>query len=127
MLIKPLDLVIIIPAIAVVVFSFFTAYSSTSSKAGVIIKNENNEWIFPLDTIETIAVQGPLGDTIIEINSGSARVIASPCKNQTCAASGKIKSQGQWLACLPNKVMLYISMGKNNSAGDLNEVDAATW
>jgi len=42
--------------------------------------------------------------------------------NQTCVSAGRILKAGQWTACLPNRVMLYIDEGEAN-----NDVDAAAW
>ena len=127
MLIKPLDFGIILPAFAVVAASFFFAYSGASSQSSISIKGENSEWIFPLDAEETVTIPGPLGDSVVEIHDGSVRFLASPCANQTCVASGSIDSQGQWAACLPNKVMLVIAPEKHNSVRDDNNIDASTW
>jgi len=88
----------------------------------VFLKGEGGEWVFPVDAVETLTVAGPLGDTVVEINGEGARVIASPCLNQTCVAAGVVRSSGQWAACLPNRVMLYIGEGKNK-----DDVDAAAW
>jgi len=127
MLIKPFDFGIIIPALGAVIASFFFAYSGESSQSGIRVKAENNEWVFPLDSSETLTVPGPLGDTIIEINGSRARFLSSPCANQTCVSAGAIGSQGQWAACLPNKVLLYIAPEKRGSAADVPDVDAAAW
>jgi hypothetical protein len=75
-----------------------------------------------MDAAETVNVSGPMGNTVIEIRSGSAFFSSSPCQNQTCVASGVIHLPGQWAACLPNRVMLFIGEGNNK-----NEVDAAVW
>jgi len=79
-------------------------------------------WVFPVDSSESIVVSGPLGDTVVEIGGGFARITSSPCVNQTCVSSGPIHAPGQWTACLPNRVMMYIDEGKTN-----NDVDASAW
>ena len=132
MLIKPVDIGIILIALAGVIASFVFAYGGTDSPAGIIIKSENGEWIYPLDAAETVTVPGALGDTIVEIQNSSARVLSSPCKNQTCVAAGAVFSHGQWTACLPNKVMIYIESSssqkpKRTKAGANKNVDATSW
>jgi len=117
---KPVDLFLLIPALGLVIASFFFVYSGKSSSIIINIKSDSGEWVFPADTAETVKVSGPLGDTIITINNGAARITASPCMNQTCVASGKVCMPGQWAACLPNRIMLY-------AANDNNEIDAAVW
>ena len=119
---KPFDIGITIPLLGVVIASFFFAYSGAKGGGMVFLKGESGEWVFPVDAVETLVVSGPLGDTIVEIGGASARITASPCLNQTCVAAGAVRLPGQWAACLPNRVMLYISEGKSE-----NDVDAAAW
>ena len=122
-MLKPLDFGITIPLLGIVAASFVAAYSGAGRGGGaVFLKGEGGEWVFPVDAVETLTVAGPLGDTVVEINGEGARVIASPCLNQTCVAAGVVRSSGQWAACLPNRVMLYIGEGKNK-----DDVDAAAW
>ena len=109
-------------ALGVVIASFFYVYSGAGGSSVVNLKGESGEWVFPLDAVETTTVSGPLGDTIIEIQGGAARITASPCLNKTCVASGSVHAPGQWAACLPNRVMLYISEGTNE-----DDVDATVW
>jgi hypothetical protein len=104
----------------VVVASFFFAYAHSDGGSLINLKGKNGEWVFPADTVEAVNVSGPLGETIVEISGGWARIVASPCLNQTCVASGAIHAPGQWTACLPNQVMVYISEGER-------DVDAAAW
>ncbi|GAB1484571.1 NusG domain II-containing protein [Treponema sp.] len=94
----------------------------SQSELSVIIEANGQSWVYPLDSTETIAVQGPLGDTLVEIHEGSAHVLSSPCQNQTCVAAGEIHEANQWIACLPNAVFVRIE-GKS-SEGD---IDAGTW
>ena len=124
--VKPFDYLIIIPALGAVIVSFFFAYLGMNAHASVILKGDSGEWVFPVDAAETVKVSGPLGETVVEISGGEARIISSPCINQICVISGSVRSQGRWSACLPNRVILYISSsfeGGNNE----NHVDAVAW
>jgi len=118
----PFDAVIALCALAAVVASFFLTYTSSSDSGLVNVRGENGHWVFPIDSVESIAVSGPLGDTVVEIKEGGARIASSPCLNQTCVSAGRILAQGQWAACLPNRVMMYIDEGESN-----NDVDASAW
>ena len=122
MLFKPLDLGIVIPALGVVIASFLLVYTGNDGRLLVNIKGQNDEWVFPADAVTTVNVHGPLGNTVINISGGQARILSSPCKNQTCVAAGAVHASGQWAACLPNRVMLYISEGEID-----NDIDAAVW
>jgi len=122
MLLKPFDFGIVIPLLGAVIASFVGAYSNAGERGTINLKSENGEWVFPLDAVETISVSGPLGDTVIEFGGSAARIVSSPCQNQTCVAAGAVHAPGQWAACLPNRVMLYAGESKTE-----NNVDAAVW
>ena len=119
---KLVDFFIIIPALGFVIFSFFFAYMRSGGNPVINIKTAENEWVFPVNAEETLTVSGPLGNTVIEIQNNTAFVFSSPCLNQICVTTGVIRQPGQWAACLPNRIMVYIEEGRNG-----NEVDAAAW
>jgi hypothetical protein len=122
MLIKPFDIGIVFSALCAVVVSFFLTYSGSGGSNLVNVRGENGQWVFPIDAAESMVVSGPLGDTVVEIGGGGACITSSPCLNQTCVSAGRIHESGQWAACLPNRVMMYIDEGEPN-----NNVDASAW
>jgi len=122
MLFKPFDAGIVFLALVAVAASFFLTYSGSTGSSLVNVQGEKGLWVFPIDSTESIVVSGPLGDTVVEIGGGFARIMSSPCVNQTCVSAGRIHAPGQWTACLPNRVMMYIDEGKTN-----NDVDASAW
>ena len=86
----------------------------------VAVEGARNAWLFPVDAEETVAVPGPLGDTVVNIDKGSAYVVSSPCANQLCVAQGKIHRPGSLVSCLPNRMAVTIRGKRNN-------VDGGTW
>ncbi|MDR2479428.1 MAG: NusG domain II-containing protein [Treponema sp.] len=131
--VKPFDFCVIIPALGLTLAAVFFVYSGAEPEYTINLKGEGGEWIFSRSASETVSVSGPLGVTLVEIRNGAARVVSSPCANQTCIAAGSIRSYGQWAACLPNRVMLYIggpAGGKtpvSRNAGSEADVDAGVW
>ncbi len=123
MRLRPLDFVITIAAIAAIVVSSLSVYSAKSGPLRVVVTGRDGEWIYPLDANREIDVAGPLGTTKVEIQGKVARVEDSPCANKTCIAMGGIASAGQWVACLPNKVLVRIEGG----ASDGQSVDAGVF
>jgi hypothetical protein len=119
---KPFDTGIVLLALGAVVASFFLTYSGANGPGLVNVQTEKGLWVFPIDSAESMVVSGPLGDTVVEIAGGAARITSSPCLNQTCVSAGPVHAQGQWTACLPNRVMLYIDEGEKKS-----DVDASAW
>lgn len=64
-------------------------------------------YTFPLSLDRTVAVDGPLGSTLIEIRDGKVRVKESPCHNRICMHQGWIRSGA--VVCLPNRVIVTVS------------------
>ena len=120
---KPLDFFIIGISSVATAFSAFAVYGDSRDAGQVIVQGEGAAWVFPLDAEEKISVPGPLGETVVEIRGGRSRVLASPCANQTCVAAGHLDRQGQWIACLPNRVFVYIEGTGDGEA----PLDSTTW
>jgi hypothetical protein len=122
-LLTPFDYGILGLALAAVIFSGARVYAGGAAQAAVTLKGGGGQWEFPLDAAEILTVPGPLGDTVVELRDRRVRILSSPCANQTCVAAGAIGAHGQWIACLPNQVLVSISGGGHNG----EEVDAASW
>jgi hypothetical protein len=120
MRLKPFDFAALALA-AAVVGAVAVAYDTDDlSNLVVAVEGARNAWLFPVDTEETVVVPGPLGDTVVNIENGSAYVVSSPCANQLCVAQGKIHRPGNLVSCLPNRVVVTIQ-------GKRNTVDGGTW
>ncbi|GHV73965.1 hypothetical protein AGMMS49940_12670 [Spirochaetia bacterium] len=123
---KPLDFLAFTLSLGLTVFSAWAIYAKPATAAHVIVQGEDGTWVFPLDTgnlQESLRLSGPIGETVVEIGEGQAWVRSSPCTNQTCVAAGHLRRRGQWTACLPNKVFIYIE-----GTVDENEIlDSTTW
>jgi hypothetical protein len=120
---KPLDFFIIAISVVLTALSAFAVYGYPRETGQVIVQGEGKTWVFPLDAEEETRVSGPLGETVVEIRGGRSRVLSSPCANQTCVAAGHLSRRGQWIACLPNRVFVYIE-----GTGDGDAIpDSTTW
>jgi hypothetical protein len=119
---KPMDCAAIVLSLALVAVSARAVYGASETSARVVVQGPGRTWVFPMDAEERVAVPGPAGETVVEISGGTARVLSSPCANQTCVAAGHIHRQGEWAACLPNMVFVSIE-GK----ADDEAPDAAAW
>lgn len=61
-----------------------------------------------LQTPRRLEVAGPLGSTLIEIQSGRARIAADPGPRQYCVKQGWLSRNGEIAICAPNQVSLQI-------------------
>jgi hypothetical protein len=106
--VKPWDVVIILLALCLTGFSFFSTYFKPRNSLHVLIEGQNQKWIFPLDAEETVNAQGPLGTTVVRIHENQVWVESSPCDNKICVAAGHLRNNGEFAACLPNNVLIMI-------------------
>ncbi|MDR0669000.1 MAG: NusG domain II-containing protein [Treponema sp.] len=120
-----LDTGIIVLALGLVLFSAATVYAPGAGVPQVVVESDGRRWEFPLGATETIAVDGPLGDTVVELRERRVRVVSSPCTGQNCVAAGAIRGHGQWIACLPNRVMVSVQAG--GTSGEGPAIDASSW
>ena len=114
---KLLDILVFSLVLGAIGLTAVNVYATREGKSFVHIKNSSEEWILPLDREYIFSVDGPLGETVIEIDEGSVRVLSSPCPEKICIRSGSISRPGQWIACLPNRVFITIK-GRDNKKID---------
>ncbi|MBN1799177.1 MAG: NusG domain II-containing protein [Spirochaetales bacterium] len=108
MKIKLFDIVILIIVAGATGFLTFFVYGAQYGEPYAHIKSQHEEYYYALTSPNLISVEGPLGRTVIEINEGAVSVRSSPCPEKTCVKSGKVSLPGEWIACLPNQVLITI-------------------
>jgi len=106
--VKFIDIILIIGVLAIAIFSGFSIYGKQGTRLSVVIEAPSGSWIYDLKTDRTVKIPGALGNTTVEIAGGKARILDSPCPNKTCVAAAPLSRQGDWSACLPNKVILRV-------------------
>ncbi len=122
MRLRVFDALILAAGLVLVTGTALVFYAPGSGTPRAVVIGSEGEWIFPLDVDREVRVAGPLGETVILIEGGAARIEDSPCPNKTCAAAGALSHPGQWSACLPNKVLLRIEGG-----GGSDDIDALAY
>jgi hypothetical protein len=118
--VKIFDIIIILAVAGLTFFAAYMAYMKPQGKSQVLIRGEDEEWVYPIETEATVVVTGPIGDTTVRIRGNSAWIESSPCDNHTCIAVGSISKQGEWAACLPNNVLVIVH-------GIEDDVDGISW
>jgi hypothetical protein len=114
------DIIIILAVSGLTFYAAYIAYMKPQEKSMVLIRSQDMEWIYPIETETTVVVTGPIGDTTVQIRGSSAWIESSPCDNHTCIAAGSISKQGEWSACLPNNVLVIV-----HGIGD--DIDGISW
>lgn len=67
---------------------------------------------YPLNEPRTVSVDGPLGPTVIRIESGRARVMSDPGPRQYCVKQGWLSRSGEMALCAPNHISLSLTGGQ---------------
>ena len=125
--VKPLlgDWLVMIAGLCLVIFCFNTLWQTGSASQLQIRQGDHIVGTYTLNQNRTIHVQGPLGESIIQIShqagktEGQVRFVQSPCNGQYCVHQGWLKHAGQVAVCLPNQVSIEL-IGEKKQYDSLN-------
>jgi hypothetical protein len=120
MKIRPLDILLISVSLLVVGAFALYAYTGKGKSSTVVIEASGKRYLYPLGQDRVVKVPGPIGETVVDIRDGRAFVEDSPCRDKLCVHMGSISKPGQWVACLPNKVMVSIGDGGVKALDDVS-------
>ena len=112
-----LDIALIALVLAGSALLSWRVYTGDGTPPVLHITGATGEWYYPLDAERRVTVRGPAGETVVLISHGQARVIESDCPEKLCVRSPAISRGGEWIACLPNRVMLTVE-GSGGGAYD---------
>jgi hypothetical protein len=121
--VRPLDWCFLILSLALTVGTAGVALVPSDAPVRVEVEDAGGRTLYPLDQDRLIAAKGPLGITTVHIQNHGVHVDDSPCTNKVCIAMGVIRSPGQFLACLPNRVFVRITGGTRPAEAP----DATVW
>lgn len=118
---RVLDFAAIIMAVGAVVGFSLVAYGETGVGSEALIQAEDGDYVYSLDVETEFEIDGPLGPSTLRIRDGGIEFLSSPCRDKICIAGGHISHEGQWVACLPNRIFVRIE------GGEEAEIDAQTF
>ncbi|NLY07605.1 MAG: hypothetical protein GXZ16_05245 [Spirochaetales bacterium] len=87
----------------------------------VHISTPSENLVYPLNEDRTVTVDGTIGKSVLSIQDGKIRFISSPCNNQTCL-HGAVSNASDFIACLPNGVMVSLSSSVDASDQEVDEI-----
>ena len=85
---------------------FFIKDIMPQNKSVLVEVSGKPVYILPLDKNRILSVEGPAGNTTIEIKDHAVRITDSPCSNKLCIKHGWITSGS--IVCLPNRVVVTV-------------------
>ena len=119
--ITPADIILIVLLLALSAVWFVLVF--ISGKPGDVVEIRNDQGVYQvlsLDTDMQIGVPGPLGESILKIEDRQVFMKSSPCPTKVCIHTGKIRSAGETIVCIPNRVYIVIR-------SESEEVDAVAY
>ncbi len=119
---KLFDYIALLFSLLITVSAAVYVYAGSSGPLRVRIQTAERTYVYSLEEDRRVEVEGPLGTTYVEIHEGHAAIVKSPCPNKLCIQAGELHNNGDWSACMPNKVFVQIEGGQKQ-----DEVDVTTY
>lgn len=117
----PADRVLILALCLLLPLALWITQSRAAGRTVQIFQDRTLLAELPLAQDRRIRVPGPLGDTMVEIRDGQARVLSSPCQGKQCIRAGWLAHAHDSAACVPNHVLVLIP---GDAGGDGKDFDA---
>lgn len=117
---RPYDFVVFAVGAAIIVAFSMLAIERGGPATRVEIQSDEGTFVYSLDQDQELRFDGPLGESVVQIQDGSVRFVASPCRDKICIAAGKLSASGQWAACLPNRVFVTVAGAREDAATDVD-------
>jgi hypothetical protein len=108
-LIKPGDWLVILLGTLVVGVSFPLFWQGGLADRAIVRQNGQIFADLDLRAKRQLEVPGPLGQTLIAIEPGRARIVSDPGPRQYCVRQGWLMRPGEIAICAPNRVSLQIT------------------
>ena len=83
-----------------------------SGAMAVVTVDSGEQQSYPLNKDGVFPLNG--GSNTLVIENGEAWVSEANCPDKSCMGMGKISRNGEFIACLPNRVIIVIEGGEEN-------------
>ncbi|NLC70948.1 MAG: NusG domain II-containing protein [Desulfuromonadaceae bacterium] len=113
-----LDGVIIAALLAGIGFSFFLLGQRQEGSRVVVEREGKILFSASLDQDRQVSFDGPVGKTILVVGGGEAFIRSSDCRDKVCVRMAEIGKVGEWVACVPNRLLVRIEGDKAGREGN---------
>ncbi len=86
--------------------------AKTGSDAMVTVRTPAGDAVYPLNKDGVFSLNG--GTNTLVIENGEAWVSEAQCPDKICMGMGKISKDGEFIACLPNEVIIVVEGGEES-------------
>ena len=112
-LLRPGDALVLLAGIAGWVMLSVALWQSGPAAQAQVRRDGVLVAAYPLNEDRTVSVTGPIGITMIRIESGRARVVSDPGPRQYCVRQGWLTRPGEMALCAPNHISLTLTGGQS--------------
>ena len=106
-------LISVIAVLALALFAFTNMTVQTGAYAVISVDGSEIKRL-PLFEDTSYTIEGVGGHNDLVIEDGEAYLTDADCPDRLCVKMGKISKNGESIICLPHKVVVEISGGKDN-------------
>ena len=103
------DWLVLMLSLAGVVALFPLFWNGTHADRAIIRRDGELVAEVALSTARRVVVNGPIGNTVIEVQPGRARVLSDPGPRQYCVQQGWLMRANAIAICAPNHVSLLLA------------------
>jgi len=75
----------------------------------IVSVDKTRTFVYPLNQDREFIINGKLGTAKVEIGDGRVRILNSPCPLKICEKKGWISNKGDFIICIPNRVVIRIT------------------
>lgn len=119
-LLKPGDWLTLLLGLALVTLSYPLLWRGGAADRAIVKRDGKTITALGLDAARRVAVSGPLGITVIEVQPGRARVFSDPGPRQYCVQQGWLTRANAVAICAPNHITLQLAGGGGAGYDSLN-------
>ena len=112
---KPADFIFFAISVILIVLSLIALSGNSAGPAVAVIKVKDTEYIYPLNQPRELEFEGVLDKAHLVIHDGCIEFVESPCRDKICIHMGQARKDGDFLACLPNRIIVTVEGGKSDT------------
>ena len=112
---KPADFLFLAISVILIALSLIALSGNSAGPAVAVIKVKDAEYIYPLNQPRELEFEGVLDKAHLVIHDGCIEFVESPCRDKICIHMGQARKDRDFLACLPNRIIVTIEGGDSDT------------